>query len=402
MKVSVITAYTPTPENRGGISALIYSLLAFRPQDVDVKIYTYNMNHIPKEECEKIAKDLNAEIEPVSLPKWYNVISSIQVLVLLLSVLLKSPLITYVKPNKKIVSKIKNENGDFVWVYPYFFYRYAEKLPQKKFVVTGCDCISNVISSRFADVFYVSSFKRSLRLFFAQRNAFNVEENFKKENIRVHYVGMQDYVFFTKLHSADNAFFLLHPHYALENKVIQFNSKKIKVLFAGAYNHYMINETAEIVSELVRQTDLQSLLEISFLGKDWEPVVEKLKKSGYECNHVCWVENYARELVKYDVQVVPISNGGGTKGKVLDSIGNGLLTIGSYHALENICVRHMDSCIYYRYAYEVPGMLRSVALNRRKYEKIAEKGRSQVRKFHDPVRISRRFFSVMRSEDVAD
>ena len=38
MKVVVVTEWTPTPENRGGISALHYSLIKFRPQGVDIKV----------------------------------------------------------------------------------------------------------------------------------------------------------------------------------------------------------------------------------------------------------------------------------------------------------------------------------------------------------------------------
>lgn len=402
MNVSVITAFTPTPENRGGISALIYSIISHRPQEIGIKVYTYNFNNIPLDEFEILAKTMNVEIVEVKIPKWYRLVSSRQWLVLPLSVVLKRPLVTYIAPNTKVIKEIMKYRSDVIWIYPYFFYNYAKCLPDMKFIVTGCDCISNVISTRFSDVFYVGSFKRSLRLFFSHRNSINVEEDFKQDNIMMHYVGMKDCLFYKRLHHTDNAFFLLHPHYELKDKVIKFTEGKLSVLFAGRYDHYMECETNEFVASLPNYLQLRSLVEFTFLGKDWEPIVEKLRNLGYECRHKTWVDCYADELLRHDVQISPISNGGGTKGKVLDSIGNGLLTIGSVYALENICVRDKESCLLYKNASEIPNMLMSIAIHRDRYERIAENGRTQVRTYHNPQRVSKRFFEIIQHGIMAD
>lgn len=396
MKVSVITAYTPTSENRGGISALIYSLIANRPSNVYIKVYSYNMNKIPPNEIEQISRILNIEIVILAIPKWYQILSSKKIIVTTLSLILKKQLHTYIKPNNFVVKEINQNGYDFVWIYPYFFYNYAKCLPYKKFIVTGCDCISNVGCSRFSDIYYIKSFKRSLRLFFSHRNSINVEKDFKQKNIFLHYVGMKDSLFYQRLHHTKNAFFLLHPHYELKDKVIKFSENKLKVLFAGRYDHYMESETNEIVNSISNYPMLENEIRFTFLGKDWEPVVKKLTMLGYECNHIRWVKNYAEELIKHDIQITPISNGGGTKGKVLDSIGNGLLTIGSTYALENICVRDKESCLLYKKASDVPSILLSIVNHKEHYEKIAEKGRFQVRLYHNPLRISKRFFEISR------
>ena len=400
MKIIVITAFTPTPENRGGISALIYSLIANRPENVHIKIYSYNMNKIPFNDIKIISTKLNADIDIIRLPKWYRILSSKNIIVTALSIILKRQLHTYIKPDYSVINEIKKNNYDLVWIYPYFFYNYAKIFPNKKTIVTGCDCISNVGCSRFSDIFYIQSFKRSLRLFFAHRNSINVEKDFKQKNILMHYVGMKDCLFYKKLNNANNAFFLLHPHYELKNKTIKFTENKLKVLFAGRYDHYMECETNEFVDSISYYPILKEHILFTFLGKDWEQIINKLTKQGYECTHIKWVENYAEELIKHDIQITPISNGGGTKGKVLDSIGNGLLTIGSIYALENICVRDKDSCILYKNANEIPSILLSIVNHKEYYEKIAEKGRSQVRLYHNPQRISKRFFEICKNYSI--
>lgn len=393
MKLICITGFTPTPENKRGISALIYWLIKERPKDVNIKLYTYNFNDISLQEINEIANRLSIEMHTIDIPCWYKRISKTSFCKILDLFLLK-PLATYIKPNKVIINELGK--SDAVWIYPYFFYNYAKCLPNKKFIVTGCDCLSNTCTVRLSDFFYMRKFVRGIRQIFVRRNCIRLEQDFNCPNITMHYVGMGDMMFYKRFYKADNAFFLLHPHYELKGKDIKFNKGKLDVLIAGEYNYYMISDADEMVEEMILHKDLPCLIKITFLGKGWEGIKDKLIKSGYECEHKIWVDNYAEEIIKHDVQVSPISHGTGTKGKVLDSIGNGLLTIGSKYALENICVRHKDSCLLYKYAAEIPSILRSVALNKERYEEIAKKGRNQIIKYHDPVRISNRFFGIIK------
>ncbi|WP_294590501.1 hypothetical protein [uncultured Phocaeicola sp.] len=392
MNITCITGYTPTPENKRGISALIYWLINGRPEYVHIKLYTYNINDIPDNEIYEIANQLKIEIYKIDLPYWYKKINK-SFLNKFTDLFQIRPLITYIRPDKKILKEL--EKSDAIWIYPYFFYNYAKLLPHKTFIITGCDCLSNVCTTRISDLFYLKKYFRGIRQFLIRYNCTKLEKEFNRPNITMHYVGMSDLMFYKRLHKADNAFFLLHPHYGLKNKDIRFNTDKLDILIAGEYNHYMICDTDEMVEEMIHLKDLQKLIKITFLGKNWEKVKETLVNAGYDCEHKKWVNNYAEEIIKHDVQISPISHGAGTKGKVLDSIGNGLLTIGSKYALENICVRHKESCILYKYASEIPAILRSIALNKERYENMAQKGRSQILKYHNPTRISKRFFEII-------
>ena len=132
----------------------------------------------------------------------------------------------------------------------------------------------------------------------------------------------------------------------------------------------------------------------TFLGKNWEKIKQVFADSGFNCEVKSWVDNYAEELVQNDIQLSPISYGTGTKGKVLSALANGLLVVGSAYAFENICVRHNDSCVRYRNASEIASILITIARQKERYQKIAVKGRSQVREYHNPQRISKRFFDI--------
>jgi len=70
MKVSIVTGFTPTEENKRGISGLIYSILKYRPKNVDVKIFTYNFNKIERTEMKELENELYADIIEIRKPKW--------------------------------------------------------------------------------------------------------------------------------------------------------------------------------------------------------------------------------------------------------------------------------------------------------------------------------------------
>ena len=118
--------------------------------------------------------------------------------------------------------------------------------------------------------------------------------------------------------------------------------------------------------------------------------------AGYDCKELKCVDNYIETIIQYDIQITLLSAGAGTKGKVLDALANGLLVIGSEIALENIAVRHNDSCLRYRHIDEIVTMLELIPFQWHRYEEIACKGMLQVRTYHSPQRISKRFFDIMR------
>lgn len=49
MKITQITLSTPTPYNCGAASALPYHLAKYRPKDVELEIYSFDINHVKEE-----------------------------------------------------------------------------------------------------------------------------------------------------------------------------------------------------------------------------------------------------------------------------------------------------------------------------------------------------------------
>lgn len=399
MKVVVVTEWTPTPENRGGISALHYSLIKYRPQGVDIKVYTYNLNHIRKEEIEDISKKLNTEICVLSSPrKCYNYFGRKWRARYELYIKQRPPSSSFY--NKELLGLFDKEECDFIFLYPRAMYALASKLPHKKFVISGPDCETLNRARRFFSPFRLNSRKMITEDFFYIQKYRNMERIWGSNNIRVHFVGMADYKFYGDLSGNNNAHFLLHPFVKYKEKKIDFSSnEKLKVIIPGSYDMYYNTDVDKMIPSLIKYKDiLLKHFDFTFLGKRWSPVDKLLKNAGFNCEFKTWVDDYAEELVKHDIQITPISFGTGTKGKVLDAMANGLLVIGSDYALENICVRDMDSCVRYRDASHIASILISVANHREKYQRIAEKGRSQVMKYHDPTRISKRFFDIYYRE----
>ena len=52
----------PYWENLRGISALIYSLIKYRPKNVNLSLYSFNCNHLSSDQISKVRKELNVPV----------------------------------------------------------------------------------------------------------------------------------------------------------------------------------------------------------------------------------------------------------------------------------------------------------------------------------------------------
>ena len=128
------------------------------------------------------------------------------------------------------------------------------------------------------------------------------------------------------------------------------------------------------------------------MGKGWYAKVNELRKFGYEANLIDFAPDYIEEIIKYDIQINPLSVGTGTKGKVLDALANGLLVIGTPYAMENIAVENNKSCVIYKDATQLISVLKEIPYERARYEAIAIEGRKCVLTEHNREKISKELF----------
>lgn len=397
MRICLITLFTPTSENRMGPSALNYFLIRDRRPNIYISIFTFNINNISAEEIKTVERELNVTIHVLPQPLWYRFITSPRHKMTFLRVFLRLPLFSYIRITNKICRRLKAETPDVLWWYPSDIFRVPELLTDYCHIVSGPDCLSldpfrllrvpSIYNNRIKFWGHCKLLSSALRL----------ERQYHTHKTLMHVVGLEDLYLIREINPQVNAMFLLHPHYHLAAHVsIDFSKPKLRLLLAG--KRFRVNErdTLEFVKVLCRHSgQLSSNYSITFLGKEWDGEVKRLTDAGYECAALYWVDDYIETISQYDIQIALMSSGAGTKGKVLDAFANGLLVIGSDVSLENIAVRHNDSCLRYKRVDDIAVMLGSIIRNPKRYESIAHKGMKQVRTYHSPQRISTRFFNLI-------
>lgn len=62
MKVALISLSTPTVYNQGAASALPYHLLKYRAENIEVEIWSFNINHIKLADIPQIETELNVKV----------------------------------------------------------------------------------------------------------------------------------------------------------------------------------------------------------------------------------------------------------------------------------------------------------------------------------------------------
>ena len=402
MGLVIISLITPYKENVRGTSALTYHLLKgslTHKIELDTIIYSFNANGLSEWQIQEVEAELGAKIIILQLPRWYR--WTIKFHLLFLRVFLKYPFVNYIKLPKKIVAEIKEQKPDLIWVNSEEMSRIPKQFHDIRRMQLGPDVESlyyyRMMSRRFVMNNVVDYWKCALMY----RKYARLERHFCSDNNFTYYaVGEADIELLRQLNPNVNCQFLRHPHYDVKDRrEIHFHKPKIKLLIAGRYDLYMKQTADEVIkaisdNPLAVRLDLRDLYSITFLGKGWEKHVESLASAGYDVEHITFAPDYIEEVSKHDIQLTPICIGTGTKGKVLDALANGLLVLGTPYALENIAVEHGKSCIEWRNADEVPGILLDIAANREKYEQIAEAGRAAVLKEHNPSKIAKQLFSI--------
>ena len=406
MKVVFITPVTPYKENMGGPSGHPYHLMIERPEGIEIVIYSFNDNHLSSSQIEKIEQELNVTIKIVKRQRWIDM--TLKYHLLFIRLCLKYPIIYYYKLPLKEINEIASLKPDGIWGYCEGMNSIMSQFKNIPKVLTPPDSVSLYYYRMLGYNYVFSNWKLYWRYVFMYHKYLKMESSYSTDT-KYHMVGKDDMRFLQKVNPNINVFFLRHPHYnvnslssTLPRREGAFHQPKIKLLIAGQYNHYMKQDGDLLIKSLTpapspKEKGIEDFLQkhysFTFLGKGWEKHVETLRSAGYEVEHIKFAPDYIEEICKHDIQITPISIGTGTKGKVLDALANGLLVIGTPYALENIAVKHGESCIEYRQPQEVIEVLKDIPNNIHKYEMMAAEGQRQVLTQHSRKKISKELFS---------
>lgn len=421
MKIVFITPVTPYKENMGGPSGHPYHLLIERPGNIDVRILSFNDNHLSDEQIKSVERELNIQIQTVKRPKWID--WTIKWHLIFVRLLLKFPLMFYYKLPLHVVQEVRDWNPDGVWGYCEGMNSILSVFKGIPKVLTPPDSVSLYYYRMLGCRWVFSCWKRYIRYAIMYRKFLKLEKIYAEDTV-YHMVGEEDRLFLNNINPNIQVVFLRHPHYEVLSKLriengelkiyeeekieneevkIKFHEPKIKLLIAGQYNLYMKQAADELMEKLICNVNLNANdnfltnhYKLTFLGKGWEGHVEALRDAGWEVEHIRFAPDYIEEICKHDIQITPIAIGTGTKGKVLDALANGLLVIGTPYAMENIAVENGVSCIEYRQPQEVINVLHDILIDREKYESMAQRGQDCVLKFHDRALISEQLFSLFK------
>ena len=395
MKIVLISYVMPTPDNFGAGSAHPYHLLKYRPKGIDVVLYTYNTNHVSACDINGLSKELELSgVKFLRTPWFFPILFKLKIG--FFKNLLPFPFGYYYDIPKSVVREIEKLHPDGVWIWGDFLPNVAKKFQRYKRVMTLPDSVALYYHRLMGDNFLFGSWFKMLANCDQYVKNIKMEKSYPvDDNICFHLVGAADRDFLKRINPRVKAVFIRHPHYNYkEDRIIKFSEPKIKILIAGKYNLYMKTAFDELLPVLCSHSELAEHYSITFLGKGWDFAVDKLRAEGYESQQVGFVDVYLDEIIKYDIQLTPISVGTGTKGKVLDALSNGLLVIGTPYAMENVAVEDGVSCIEYRSPGRVVEVLADMPHRLSLYEQMAENGRRAVLSEHNREHVSKQFFDL--------
>lgn len=393
-RIVFFTGFTPTRDNYGGPSAMAYHFFKNRPSNCKVRVYTTNTNHVPANVIKDGEKELDVEIVVLkdTLYNFFHRREKLDSLRIRLGID-KSYNVSNYKIPKKILNEIRQFNPSLVWVYEESLTTVIRQLSQFNLLVSGFDCFALHWNRAMRDAYTFAEPERYKKALYKYNMILFRERQLAEIPCKYFDVGIEDRNMFETVTGRTDAKFYPHPHYQVVPKKIDFAKEKLSILISGKYDQYTWTDTNKLITLLENHKELAPIYDFTFLGKGWSHCAEKLARCGYDVQCKRWVEVYSEECVKHDIQIFPISVGSGTKGKVLDALSMGLLCIGSPIALENIYVKSGHSCFQYSDMEDVLKYLHKIANERNTARQIAEQGREQVLKWHNPRRIFQKILS---------
>lgn len=396
MRIALIALHTPTPNNCRGASALPYHLMAFRPKDVDVKVWSFNLNGCSAKQIEKSEARLGVRIHIVKKPGWLRLINPAPI-----RLFLPKPIFGYLSlpynVYADIVGYLKGDKSA-LWIYGEDISHIVNHFNGVPVVISTPDCEAMYYHRVLAMKGVPTKTKSILRYALMYHRYASMASHYPtRKGIKYHLVGKEDALFLKRMNCAADVYFIRHPHYDVSDMphAEARGCDRIKILVAGRYDFTMAQAADEAFEAMkALPQDIKDRYRVTFLGKGWEIWGEDLKKSGFEVELKGFVDNYAAEVSSHHIQLTPVAVGTGTKGKVLDAFVNGLLVIGTPLALENIAVESGKECVEYSNSTELTQWLIRLANDHSTINNIAEAGKEAVLREHGREKIAKEFFNL--------
>ncbi len=397
-RIALISLHTPTATNCRAASALPFHLLAFRPEGVEVEVWTYNLNGCSPEQIAQSERKLGVRVHLIEKPRRFRLLGLAP-----MRLLLPRPMLSYLPLKGAALLEIKSflAGGQAcLWIYGEDIAHVAKKFPGVPTVITTPDCEAMYYHRVLGLKGIPLSSKALLRYGLMYHRYAKCTASYPAtENITYHLVGRADTEFFRSLNPRANAVFIRHPHYdVMEADAVQIAAgEAIRLLIAGRYDFCMSRAVDSAIEAMLSLPDqVKGRYEVTFLGKDWEQSCHALLRAGFNATIKTFVNDYAAEVSSHHIQLTPVAVGTGTKGKVLDAFANGLCVIGTPLALENIAVTTGIECIEYSDRGELTQWLIKLAQEPALIARIAAAGRAKVLTEHGRLKVANQFFSLFK------
>lgn len=398
MRIALISLHTPTATNCRGASALPYHLLAFRPENVDVEVWSFNLNDCTAEQIEDSESRLKVKIHIVKKPAWLRFLSPAPV-----RLFLPKPILGYLPLPHDVYEHIVDFLSGFrsaLWIYGEDIAHIADQFDRIPTVITTPDCEAMYYHRVLAMKGVPSRAKSILRYVLMYRRYVSMATHYPtRSGIKYHLVGKEDALFLKRMNKNANVYFIRHPHYDVSNLSHTEASvnKQVKILIAGRYDFSMAQAADEAFEAMkTLPQNIKDKYLVTFLGKGWDVPCNELRKSGFDVERKGFVKDYIAEVSSHHIQLTPVAVGTGTKGKVLDAFANGLMVIGTPLALENIAAESGKECVKYSDSSELAQWFIRLANEPSTINDIAKAGKDAVLREHGREKVAGEFFHLFK------
>ena len=367
----LVSIFMPSPENRKGPTQPVFDLARCASKEIEIDLLVYGDPGIetPKE-TRLIFKNIQVRA-PKKLPGLSYFFS------------IRLPRRVY-----PLQEAIDYAAYDLIWLYQEWLYPEYRKC-HPKILVTGMDS-SVMLYSRalFRNPLYrpFSMMSKIIRSW--------VLESGMDSKHRFHAMGHPDLACFRKLNRHCEAFYGAHPLPPCKVKANlgKARGRHLTVAVTGGFSKFYHGSlTHRIIDCFARKERLDGIRWV-FLGKGWSFAVNGLQKIGYEAVEEIWVDNYQDFMDAVDIHLVPLQVGAGTKGKVLHSIGSGIVTIGSPYAFENI-LDDPDSLLVFDSPQDIHSIFSQALSNMDPFQKATKELMVRTRKDFDPAAVGADFWA---------